>query len=382
MLTFTGSRNLFAQLTNNSNASNLTFGDTLINQYTLELVHKFASYLTETQITLQTLPGQAFYSVGTKLRKIGTVMVNVGGTNSTNLTSTGFNWQPVECPNRQYWNKLNLVQNITSDVPQFFYYFDGQIGLYPKPSAGYNPIYITGQLEATPLEVADYTTGTLTSSSYSITFTTSLAIGAVLGTLTAPFSFPTGSYLILFSNGETILCSFTNGSTAVTWTQALIKAESATATLRTSNNGDILTGVSTVWTSSMNSFVLQPDKTTGGDNFWYKIDTVYDTTHLALTSPYNGTAFSSATVNYLIGQVSLIPQAYQMIPIYRACVTYFTVVSKDESRAGMFAKLADGLEETMKDDVGNKNTNPVCDETDDNIINPNLYVNSTSLPPQ
>lgn len=58
---------------------------------------------------------------------------------------------------------------------------------------------------------------TSTVGSMSLTLTTTLALGAVSGTLTASWAYPTVSQLVNFSNGNQRLVRFTNGSTAVTW---------------------------------------------------------------------------------------------------------------------------------------------------------------------
>lgn len=67
------------------------------------------------------------------------------------------------------------------------------------------------------------------------TFTTTLSIGAVFGTLTGAWSFPTGNYTVVFSSGETRLALFTNGSTTVGWAGAGALTQSATATITVNN---------------------------------------------------------------------------------------------------------------------------------------------------
>ena len=376
MLTYTGQRNLFGTLTNNSQTGNLTLGDTLINQYTLQLIHSFNNIFTETELTLQTYPSQQFYNLPKKMRKINTLQVNVGGSGSINSTGTGFSWSPTECPTRQFWNQLNLVKNISSDIPHYFFFFNNQVGIYPKPAAGYNPIYITGQLEVQPISTADYTAGNITTIPYIITWTGALAVDAVSATLNAVFPFATGTYEIEMSSGEKILATCTSGSTAVTWTQPLDTVATTSAKLRTVLGGDIVTGSGTTWTTAKNGFAFQVAEPTG-DNFWYTVDTVLDATHLSLTSQYSGIALSGATATYILGETSLIPPAYQYIPVYRAAETYFTTISLDTVRSGKYKALADELEAAMRNDYGSKDVDPTCADTDQPIVNPNLTVNVT-----
>ena len=340
-----------------------------MNQFTLELIHKFPGIFTEQTFTgLQTFPSQQFYNLQANIRKINTVYINVGG-------SSGFNWPVKECPTEQFWDNLNMTNNITSDIPQYFFFRNNQLGLYPRPASGYNPITITGQVEVTSISVADYTTGTITTAPYPLTLTGTLVIGALAATLNATFGLPTGTYQLTTSGGDTVLALFTNGSTAITWTKALIHTGTTATTLKTANGGDILTGTTTVWTTAMQGFVFQIAQPTG-DNFWYRIETVYDNTHLSLTTPYNGANLAAASAAYLIGQTSLIPKAYQTIPIFRAAELYYTVIVESEVKQGKYKSLADIAEANLKTDYGNKDTNPtVEDNFGKSLINPNLAIN-------
>lgn len=372
-MTHTGERNLFGTLTNNTSSTNLTLGDTLISQFTLELIHKMPFLVGEQTFTLQTYPSQQYYTLPTQLRKIDTVQINVGNTGGTVTTGSGFNWSVKEVPTLQRWNEINLVTTINSDIPQYYFYYNGQLGIYPKPATGYNPITVKGQVEITNDSVADYTTGTIVSVPYTTTLTGALAVGALSATLSGAWTLTTGTYQMIFSSGENRLVTLTNGSTAVTWLAALTAITTSAITIRTAGGGDIVTGSGTSWTTAMQGRVFQTT-----DQFFYKIDTVYSTTVMSLLTPYNGLAISAGSATYLIGQSSIIPPAYQYIPLYRAAAVYYTVVSKDESRAKSYQTLADGLEAVMRTDLGNKSTDPTCEDFDKPVINPNLTVNITS----
>lgn len=376
MFTYTGGRNLFGTLTNNKTADNLTLGDTFINQFSLELIHKFPFLFGEQTFVLQTYPSQQFYTLPLQLRKLGTVQINVGNTGGTATTGSGFNWPVKECPTMQFWNDLNLTNNITSDIPQYFIYFNGQLGIYPRPATGYNPITIKGQIEINGGAVADYTTGTIVTVPYPLTLTGALAIGDLSATLNGAFALTTGTYQMIFSSGENKLVSLTNGSTAVTWLSALTKVTTTAVTLRTANGGDIITSGGTTLIASMQGYSFQINQPTG-DGFWYKIDTVYDTTHFSIMGSYAGNSITAGSSTFIIGQTSVIPPAYQLIPIYRAANIYFTIISKDDSRAKAYVDLANGLEATMKADLGSKDTDPTLEDTDKPVLNPNLAINTT-----
>lgn len=215
--TFTGQGTLFTTMfTNNVSSANVDFGNTFINQYTLELVHKFPALFSEQTFTLQTFPNQRYYTLPRQIRKVNTVVINVGNVEGTTTTGAGFNWPVQEAPSQQFWNDINMVNNITSDIPLWYWVQieDGEtkLGIYPMPAEGYNPIKIRAQVEITNVAKADYTTGTIVSVPYAQTLTAAPLLAATSVTLTAPWALPTATYQLLFSDSEVILASMTNGS--------------------------------------------------------------------------------------------------------------------------------------------------------------------------
>lgn len=380
MFTYTGQRTLFTTLTNNTSSTNLTFADTFINQYTLELVHKFPSIFSEDTFYLQTYPNQQYYTLPQRLRKLNTVTINVGNAGSavpTTVTGAGFNWPVPECPTTYDWNVLNMTNNITSDIPLAYLFYDNQLGIYPKPSGGYNPITIRGQVEVASISQADDTSTTVVSVPYALTLTAPPAAGATSATLNTNFLLPTNTYQMVFSDGETILVTLTNASTAVTWTEALANAVTTAVSVRTSAGGDIVTTSGTALTAAMVGYVLQIAQPTG-DGQWYTIGTYYNSTTIALTNAYAGSAIVSGSAAAIIGQASIIPPAYQFIPVYRACQRYYTVVKKDPELRDQYKQDADELTAQMEVDYGDKSVDPtVQDNFDLSIVNPNLAINTT-----
>jgi hypothetical protein len=452
---FTQQSTLFQTLTNNTSSANADFGDTFINQYTLELAHKFPALFSEQVFTLQTYPGQQFYTLPIQIRRLNTVVINVGNTNGTTTTAAGFNWPVKECPTTDYWNDINMVNNISSDIPRYYYFFNGQLGIYPKPAQGYNPITIRAQVEIVGNTQADYTTGTIVSVPYALTLTAAPTVGATTATLTAPWALPTATYQILFSDNENILATMTNGSaivslqhqvvgtpnyplaftaapatgatsgtltavfalasgtyqmtfsdgeiisvtltngstactfaTAITGTpNSVVSIMSSTGTnvanittavtFRTAQGGDIVTGSGTTWTSAMVGYMFKIAQSSG-DGFPYTINQVYSTTILGLNTSYGGTAITAGSATYTIGQVSIIPSAYQLIPVYRAVARYYKVVKKDEKLAQVYEQDAQTLFAQMEDDFGDKNLDPtVNDDFGTQIPNPNNYIQTT-----
>jgi hypothetical protein len=376
-LTYTQGRNLYGTLTNNLTTTNLAFGDTLIGQYTLELIHKYPFIFGEKTFTLQTFPSQQFYTLNVPLRKINTVVINVGNS-SGGVVGSGFNWPVRECPSMEIWNQLNLTQNIQSDIPQYYFYYNNQLGIYPRPASGYNPITIRGQVDVTNNTQVDLTETKILTVPYVLTLLATPSIGDKTATLSASQAvLPTGTYQMIFSSGENKLVTLTKNSTAVTWLSALSVANTtASVTIRTATGGEIITGtLNTTWVGYA-GYVIQIAQPSG-DGYYYTIDQVYDSTHLSILGAYQGVAVGAST-SYTIGQTSILPPVGQMIPIYRAIQTYYTTVSKDESRAKSFESLANSAEEILRIDMGNKDTNPaINDDFDKTLINPNLALNLT-----
>lgn len=219
MYTYTSQSTLFQTLTNNTSTANATFAQTFINQYTLELIHKFPALFSEQTFSLQTFPNQRYYILPLQVRKVNTIVINVGNVEGTTTTGAGFNWPVKECPTTEYWNTINMVNNITSDIPLRYFVetINGvqQLGIYPMPAAGYNPITIRAQSEVTSISQADITNTTIVAIPFAQTLTAIPALGATTATLTGTWALPTGTYQMLFSDGENILASMTNGSTAV-----------------------------------------------------------------------------------------------------------------------------------------------------------------------
>ena len=72
---------------------------------------------------------------------------------------------------------------------------------------------------------------------FSLTLTGVLAAGATSGTLSSGFGGSTGTFLVTFSSGEVRSCALTNGSTAISWTNALLFVSTTALTCIDSTTG-------------------------------------------------------------------------------------------------------------------------------------------------
>jgi hypothetical protein len=120
-------------------------------------------------------------------------------------------------------------------------------------------------------------------------------------------------------------------------------ADYTTGGVLTATNGSTsIVGTGTTWTSAMAGRYLRitdSDTANKGDGVWYEIASVTSATALALVAPYAGTSISSGNAAYAIGQTSIIPEDFQMLPIHRTLEHYFTFMQPEKERA----QLAKGL---------------------------------------
>lgn len=92
-------------------------------------------------------------------------------------------------------------------------------------------------------------------------------------------------------------------------------------------NGDtVVTGSGTTWTADMIGRYIQIIETTaanGGDGFWYQIGSFTNATTIGLLKPYEGTSIVTGSAAYIIGQCSVIPEAYDIAVLYRSVALYW-----------------------------------------------------------
>lgn len=280
MLTYTGSRNLFGTLSSNTTETNKVLGDTLINEKAREIISVKPWNFREKVSTKSTVASTQFHNLEPDFAKLITTTVTIGSTTYT----------PRESKSLEHWNRLNQSVS-TSNTPEWYYILAGRLGYYPRPSsATTDAITDTYLRKHKDLTIADYTAGTIT--------TTSTASGVTT-----------------------------------------------------------VTGSGVTWTSGMIGRYIRIDQPTG-DNVWYEIATVPTSTTLTLTLAYAGTAISAATATYTIGQVSILPEDYQILPVYGALEIYFTSVQPEAERAQLYKTLFNQGMLRMQNELGSKSTSP------------------------
>ena len=83
-----------------------------------------------------------------------------------------------------------------------------------------------------------------------------------------------------------------------------------------------------------------------GDGYWYEIASATPTTDIVLVAPYQGVTLAAASAAATVGQMTPIPEAYDMGPIYRA-LALFTAINTplDTTSINKWWRLYDGGQE-------------------------------------
>lgn len=157
---------------------------------------------------------------------------------------------------------------------------------------------------------------------------------------------------------------------------SLSKADYTTGTVSTvANGGTTVTGSGTSWTAGMiGSYIrITADNAANkGDGTWYQISNVSSTTSLTISRAYQGTAITAGSAAYTIGQASVLPEAYDILPVYKACQQYFTSVQPMPGEADRFAAQYDNGIRMLKQSYGSRSGDVLINTDDyDYSENPN-----------
>jgi hypothetical protein len=141
--------------------------------------------------------------------------------------------------------------------------------------------------------------------------------------------------------------------------KALNIADHTTGTIVSIANGaKAVVGSGTSWNASMRGRwirITASNAANVGDHEWYEIASVTDATNLTLVKPYQGASIAAGSSAYVMGQMSLLPEGFDRIPIFRAAADYWMI--KNETRADSFTERADRLEQALMSSYGAKTSN-------------------------
>lgn len=237
-----------------------------------------------TTTTLSTV-GVQFYPIPANISKIKNDTITIG-----QLVYT-----PAPVQSIQDWTRLNALP-YTSDIPNYFYIYNNQVGFFPIPSSSGNIITFNYKRRVPDLSFADYSTGTLSS----------IAVGdnTITGVTTAWNS--TGAFPL---------------NTDLTWFNLYLR-------------------------------ITPPS----GDGVWYPIQSFQSDTALTLATPVQ-TAPSATAASYTIGQLPLLEEDFHDMLVYGALRTYFTSTVKDSDKYKMYDAMYQTRIEMLKNYAGSKQVN-------------------------
>jgi len=204
------------------------------------------------------------------------------------------------------------LTTVESDIPTHYFVYDGNISFYPTPSTAGKTITINARRIFKDLTQADYTTGTVD----------------------------------IITNGD-----------------------------------ETVTGSGTTWTTPMVGRWLKVTPTdvaaTSGDGVWYEIASRTSATVVELVRKYGGTSLTTgAAAGYIIGEVGLLPETYQQVPVFDALGVYFTAHKPDKEKAQLYKTMANDLRGQMFREFASMESVVLDPDNSNELVvqNPNLYI--------
>ena len=152
MYSYTGLRTLYSDDTNRDTSAHLTKGDRKINNSYRRILGMKAWWFLETSATATTVASQQAYDLPYDFDKLISLYVTVSSSRYT----------PTQITDRATWDRLNQSTSVTSDIPEYYFIQNDTVEFYPTPSSAGNAITFFYKKRVVDLEIADYTTGTIT----------------------------------------------------------------------------------------------------------------------------------------------------------------------------------------------------------------------------
>lgn len=157
-------------------------------------------------------------------------------------------------------------------------------------------------------------------------------------------------------------------------------ADYTTGTVSITTATTTVTGSGTSWTTNMANMWLNipitASNTTSGDDEWYQIASVNSATSLTLFNAYQGQTVTGGT--YTIGEVPILPEDFQDLPLYRALYIYHTSIVPDKDKANYYKALYDEGYKRLDAEFGAKTSGVGLTPQDYPVVNPNLFQQNIS----
>jgi hypothetical protein len=370
MKSLTTLQNYYVSLSTNSTPENITLGNQMINDTHRYLLEKYYNNERQYVVPGGTRTGVQAYAVPFNNFQVKDVTVKVGGLLYT----------PPEILTRQDWDQLNFIQ-YQSSYPIGVFFYNGQLLIFPIPSADGEPITFNYKIRVPDLVLQDVVAGTVSVTVNNVN-TGNLVFGGTSGYTNALNVSTTGgtgtgcTVDILTSGGIVTSVIIKSGGHDYTVGDVLtITGGDGTATFVVSSlvDGSVITGSGTGWqiTTGINEFRWITIPFPQGDTEWYQVKSVDSATQLTLVAPYTGLSAVSAS-GYTLGQVPLITEDFQDLLAYRPLMIYYSSINPDPIRRSQFESLYNAGIVRMDEFSGSKTTD-VSLGGDTPIFNPNLF---------
>jgi len=370
MKTFTQLVSLFTNLSNNTSSANQALGGQLINDQHRYLIQKY--FDNERQVTMSTIGamdltttgaisagatsatlssawnymtctqlvtfsdgeqisvlftnGSAAISWQTPLQdnvtsSISTVGVqdypipaNISKIINDTINVGQLKYSPAPVQTRAEWDLINLLP-YTSDIPNYYFIYNGKLSIFPIPSTTGNIITFNYKARVADLTFADYSTGNIANA------------GAVAGDTTV-----------------------TGAST--NWL----------------SSGGYPSGVDIGYYNLQ--LKINPPY---GDGIFYPIRQFTSNTVLELLLPIVNAPNITGSTTYTIGQLPLLQEDFHDMLVYGALKIYYSSIVKDADKFKEFSALYQERLELLQAYAGTKSVN-VDLETEPAMVNPNLFL--------
>lgn len=157
-------------------------------------------------------------------------------------------------------------------------------------------------------------------------------------------------------------------------------ADYSTGTVTITSGSTAVVGSGTAWTTNMAGRWLNVAATTSnattGDDEWYQIASVTNSTNLVLNNQYQGGTATSGSGAYIIGEVPILPEDFQDLPLYRALYVYHTSIQADAEKAKYWKALYNDGYARLDAEFGSKTSGVGLTPQDYPVVNPNLFQNN------
>lgn len=258
-------------------------------------------FFNESTTTIPTVANQQFYNLPYNFSQLKDITITQGS----------LKWVPKEVFTREDWDRLNPFPYY-SDIPNNFFIYNGQIGIWPIPATTANTLTFNYKIRVPDLTFADYINGT---------------------------------------------CTMTNASATVTGAGG-----TAWMTNYLPSAGSVL---------NMNLWLRATAP--NGDNNWYKISSIESDTSLTLLNTYTGA--TKAGCSYTIGQMPLLLEDYHDLLVYRPLMLYFSSIVDNPNKKKEFTDFYnEGI--AKMDSYAGKKTIQVNLRQQINSLNPNIFPQS------